>query len=92
MLFHSVSGHRWAPGTDPILLNCANINEEVAQPLLTSLTINVSQPDNLLSWLDENDARYIIDRLVLVDLYYKAPSAIRWNQLFRTPGRNAMNL
>jgi hypothetical protein len=67
----------------PILLNCANINEEVAQPLRTSLTVHVSQADTLLSWLDGDDAGYITDLLVFVDVYYKAPSAIHWNQLFQ---------
>jgi hypothetical protein len=81
LLFHSVSGHRWAPRDRP---HPAQLRKhQVAQPLLTSLTVNVSQTDTLLSWLDEDDARYITDLLVFVDVYYKAPSAIRWNQLFQ---------
>jgi len=92
IFFHSPSGHRWEEGTDPILLNCRSINEEAVQHLLSSLSVNVSQPDALLAWLEANDASYITALHVHLDAYDKAPSAARWSRLFEKLGREATNL
>jgi hypothetical protein len=92
IFFHRASGYRWEEGTDPILLNCRSINEEAVQHLLSSLSINVSQPDALLAWLEINDASYITSLHVHLDAYYKAPSATRWSRLFEKLGREATNL
>lgn len=66
--------------------------DEAAQPFLKSLTVVVSQPDNLLRWLDENSAAYITDLEVLVDAADIAPPAARWDKLFERLGREATNL
>ena len=91
-IFFHTDRHRWHDDTDPILVNCKTINEEIAQPLLTSLSVNVSRPDTLLSWLGNNDAAYISYLLVFVDAYCFAPPATRWSKLFEKLGREATNL
>lgn len=93
IFFHHANGfYRWKDGTDPILVNCQNINEEAAKPFLTSLTVNVAEPDGLLLWLDKNDPAYITDLHVIVEAVWTAPSAACWNKLFEKLGREATNL
>jgi hypothetical protein len=104
IFFHSLHGHRWKEGTDPILLNCKSINEEAAQPLLTSLTLNVSQPRGLLTWLKTNDAKYIPTIHVFVDAFicFDLMSGMAeknytqlitsWQRLFKMLAREATNL
>ncbi|KAF7513634.1 hypothetical protein GJ744_008928 [Endocarpon pusillum] len=92
IFFHS-GRHWWKDDTDPILVNCKTINEEIARPLLTSLSVNVSRPDTLLSWLGNNDAAYITYILVFVDAYlFDHPPPTRWSELFEKLGREATNL
>ena len=74
---------------DPIMINCRSFIDEIA---LKSLHVIVSQPDNLLRWLDENSATYITDLGVFVDAVDTSPPAARWDKLFERLGREAINL
>jgi hypothetical protein len=46
---------------------------EAVQHLLSSLSVNVSEPDALLAWLETNDASYVTALHVHLDAYDKAP-------------------
>jgi len=104
IFIHWLHGHRWHERTDPILLNCSSINEEAAQPLLTSLTVNVSEPLGLLNWLKSNNPKYITGLDVFVDAYVKFDLMsgmaeknynqllTSWQRLFDKLAREATNL
>ncbi|EXJ61259.1 uncharacterized protein A1O5_12051 [Cladophialophora psammophila CBS 110553] len=93
IFFHNRNGgYWWHEKTDPILQNCRTINEEAAQSLLSSLTVNVSQPCSLLRWLNKNHPAYITDLVVFVDACCDSPPAMHWSQLFEKLGREATNL
>jgi hypothetical protein len=86
--------HYWNEGTDPILLNCRSITEPAAQPLLSSLKVNVSNPKLLLAWLETNPVSYITSLHVHLDAYASnsAASIGLWKQLFEKLAREAANL
>jgi hypothetical protein len=81
-----------------------SINDEAAQPLLTSFGVDVSAPKGLLSWLKTNNAKHITNLHVFVNAHVEfdlMPSVAEknyihlvssWQRLFSKLAREATNL
>ncbi|KAI9692819.1 MAG: hypothetical protein M1822_004813 [Bathelium mastoideum] len=91
IFFHHPKGYSWDEGTDPALHKLRTLND-APDGLIPSLTINVSQPDALMTWLRKNNAALISDLFVFVDAASPAASAQRWYLLFDKLRRKAMNI
>ncbi|CAF9936151.1 MAG: hypothetical protein HETSPECPRED_010033 [Heterodermia speciosa] len=92
IFFHSRQGFRWKDGVDPTLKNLNSLND-ASTDLLPSLTINVSQPNALLNWLNTNDASLITDLFIFVDAVVScSPSPREWCLLFDKLRLEATNL
>jgi hypothetical protein len=89
--FYTQRGYHWKEGTNPALQKLSTIND-APDDLLQSLTINVSQPDALMAWLETNNAAVISDLHVFVDATHRAPSPQRWCLLFDKLQREATNI
>jgi len=91
MLFARPEGYSWKRGTNPALQELSTLND-APDELLPSLTINVSEPDALMNWLETNNAAVISDLSIHVDATYAAPSPQRWCLLFDKLQREATNI
>jgi hypothetical protein len=91
IFFHSLKGYRWADGTDPALQKLRTIND-APNDLLPSLTINVSVPDALMTWLETNSAARISNLSIFLDATSSSPSPQRWCRLFDTLQQEATNI
>jgi len=91
LFFHSRKGYWWAQGTDPALQKLPTLND-TPHDLLPSLTINVSQPDALMTWLEINNGALISDLTIFLDATDVAPSPQRWCVLFHKLQREATNI
>lgn len=89
-MFFNAFGHRFSDGTDPKLQSFKTLND-APKDLLPSLTVNISGPDPLLAWLDNNDASLITD-LFLFLLPFRPPTAQQWCPLFDRLSREATNI
>lgn len=84
------SGHSFKDGTDPRLQDFKTLND-APKDLLPSLTVNVSGPNPLLAWLDNNDASLITDLFFF--LYpFRPHTAKEWTPLFDKLSREATNI
>ena len=91
MLFARPEGYSWKRGTNPALQELSTLND-APDELLPSLTINVSEPDALMNWLETNNAAVISDLSIHVDATYAAPSPQRWCLLFDKLQREATKI
>ncbi|MCJ1471156.1 hypothetical protein MMC07_009804 [Pseudocyphellaria aurata] len=71
IFFHSCTGFNWNDGVDPILQKLQSLND-APNDLLPSLTINVSQPGALMTWLRTNNAALITNLSIFVDPVHDA--------------------
>lgn len=83
-------GHSFRNGTDPRLRSLKTLND-APKDLLPSLTLNISEPDPLLSWLENKDASLITDHF-LFPLPFHLHTARRWCRLFDRLSRDATNI
>ncbi|KAI9859766.1 MAG: hypothetical protein M1813_006483 [Trichoglossum hirsutum] len=90
LYFHSAEGYHWENGTDLALQKLHTLNDAPID-LLPSLTIKVSQPDTLMTWLETNNAALITD-LIIWSLLSSAPSPQQWCRLFDRLQREANNI
>lgn len=92
IFFHSRTGFRWEDRVDPILQKLKSLNDAPSD-LLPSLTINVSQPGALMTWLSTNDAALITNLFIFVDpVVSVSPSPQQWCRLFDKLQQDATNL
>lgn len=92
IFFHSRTGFRWEDGVDPILQKLKSLNDAPSD-LLPSLTINVSQPGALMTWLSTNNAALITNLFIFVDpVVSLSPSPQQWCRLFDKLQQDATNL
>ena len=92
IFFHSRTGFRWEDGVDPILQKLKSLNDAPSD-LLPSLTINVSQPGALMTWLSTNNAALITNLFIFVDpVVSNSPSPQQWCRLFDKLQQDATNL
>jgi hypothetical protein len=91
IFFHSPVGCRWADGTDPALQKLHTIND-APNDLLPSLTINVSKPDALMTWLGTNNAARISNLSIFLDATSLSPSPQQWCRLFDKLQREATDI
>ncbi|USP81605.1 hypothetical protein yc1106_08879 [Curvularia clavata] len=91
LFFQRPRGYSWREGTNPALHKLSTLND-APDDLLPSLTINVSEPDALMTWLETNNAALISDLLVFVDAVDTAPSPQRWCLLFDKLQREATKI
>lgn len=92
IFFHSRTGFRWKDGVDPILQKLKSLNDAPSH-LLPSLTINVSQPGALMTWLSTNDAALITNLSIFVEpVVSDSPSPQQWCRLFDKLQQDATNL
>ncbi|KAF2635758.1 hypothetical protein P280DRAFT_473661 [Massarina eburnea CBS 473.64] len=89
--FHGQRGYRWRDGTDPTLQKLRSLND-APHDRLSSLTINVSQPDALMTWLETNNAALITDLSIFLNAYFDAPTPQRWCILFNKLQQEATNI
>ena len=92
IFFHGRKGFRWEDGVDPALKKLDSLNDAPSD-LLPSLTINVSQPNALLHWLNTNNGSLITDLFIFVDgVVSGSPSPREWCLLFDKLRLEATNL
>ncbi|MCJ1470031.1 hypothetical protein MMC07_008676 [Pseudocyphellaria aurata] len=92
IFFHSGTGFNWNDGVDPILQKLQSLND-APRDLLPSLTINVSQPGALMTWLRTNNAALITNLSIYVDpVVSGSPSPQQWCRLFDQLQHDATNL
>ena len=92
IFFHSRTGFNWETGVDPILQKLKSLNDAPSD-LLPSLTINVSQPGALMTWLSTNNAALITNLFIFVDpVVSDSPSPRQWCRLFDKLQQDATNL
>jgi len=91
IFFHSSIGYRWADGTDPALQKLHSLND-APNDLLPSLTINVSQPDALMTWLRTNNAARISSLSIFLNATSLSPSPQQWCRLFDKLQREATDV
>jgi hypothetical protein len=91
IFFHSPVGCKWAHGTDPALQKLHTLND-APNDLLPSLTINVSQPEALMTWLGTNNAALISSLSIFLDATSRSSSPPRWCRLFDKLQREATNI
>jgi hypothetical protein len=91
IFFHSQKGYSWREGTNPALQKLSTLND-APDDLLRSVTINVSQPEALITWLETNNAAVISDLTVFVAADTEAPTPQRWCLLFDKLQREATNI
>ena len=91
IFFHYEKGYRWDEGTDPILQNLPTLNDAPPERL-PSLTINASQPDALMTWLETNNAALISDLIIFLDPTSDTPRPQRWCILFNKLAEEATNI
>jgi hypothetical protein len=99
IFFHGPVGHMWHDRTDPALQNFHTLNDAPSD-LLPSLTVNVSRPDALMTWLETNNAALITDLCVFVDatshstVFWPPPPCDPqpWCRLFNKLQREATNI
>jgi len=89
--FHSRVGHRWQTGTDPALLSLHTLND-APKDLLPSLTINVSQPEALITWLETNNAALISNLSIFLHATSSPSRPPIWSRLFDKLQREATNI
>lgn len=81
IFFHSRVGYWWGDGTDPALQKLRTLND-APKDLLPSLTINVSQPEAFMTWLETNNAALITHLSIFVDPISNSTSPALWCRLF----------
>ncbi|KAF9694500.1 hypothetical protein EKO04_007301 [Ascochyta lentis] len=89
IFFDKLQGFEWEEGTDPLLQALTTLND--APPwLLSSLTVNVSEPDALLTWIDTNNAALITELFIYCPATAITPHA--WCRLFDRLSQEATNI
>ena len=92
IFFHSRTSFRWEDGVDPILQKLKSLNDAPSD-LLPSLTINVSHPGALMTWLITNNAALITNLFIFVDAVVSdSPTPQQWCRLFDKLQQDATNL
>jgi hypothetical protein len=91
IFFHQREGYSWSKGTDPALHKLSTL-DVASHDLLPSLTINVSQCDALLVWLETNNASLITNLKIFLDATDFGPRPQRWCILFDKLQHEATNI
>jgi hypothetical protein len=81
----------WEEGTDPALQKLHTLND-APKDLLPSLTINVSQPKALMTWLETNNAALITHLSIFLEATSSSSSPPLWCRLFDKLQREATNI
>ncbi|KZM23931.1 uncharacterized protein EKO05_0009324 [Ascochyta rabiei] len=91
VFFDASQGVHWGEGTDPLLQAMTTLND-APKWLLPSLTVNVSHPDALLTWINTNNAALITELFIYCPATDDAPTTHAWCQLFDKLSREATNI
>ena len=91
IFFHGGGVHKWAKGTDPALQELHTLND-APKELLPSLTVKVSQPEALTTWLETNNAALISDLFILTNWFGRPSIPPVWCRLFDKLQREATGI
>ncbi|KAF1924295.1 uncharacterized protein M421DRAFT_294998 [Didymella exigua CBS 183.55] len=91
IFFDALHEYEWEDGTESCLFSFSSLGD-APRNLIRTLAVNVSQPDALQAWLDNDSASQITHLFIHCPAIDDAPTRHVWYRLLDRLGREALHL